>query len=113
MTKQIRFEPKKTTFIEGSSSAYGAKYHNAQDAGMRRIIVKDLARILAPLGAVIEGKSRAEVEALIEESDRIHQYYVELAREAIGRKPALDEPPKVIPSIDSKESDDNFGDLFQ
>jgi hypothetical protein len=89
MRKQVPFDPPKTTFHGNTPAAYGANYYNSQDETLRRALLKDLLRLVAPVGAAKEGASRAEIEALISESDRIHRYYMELAREAIDPSDAI------------------------
>lgn len=115
MPRQIPFDAKKTTFIEGSPAAYGALYFNSKDIDQKILLSAMVRSLLAPLGAAQSGLSASEVEALIESSNRIHAQYMEFARGAIVVTPKQDpivEDPVDDGGLGPMSEGEDLGDLF-
>jgi hypothetical protein len=84
MPNQIPFNPKKTSFVEGSSAGYAAAYFNSGDIPERALLVAMLRSLLTPYGAAQAGCDRQTVEQYIKDADRIHTQFMEYARGAIA-----------------------------
>jgi hypothetical protein len=117
MPNQIPFNPKKTSFVEGSSAGYGAAYFNSGDIPDRALLVAMLRSLLTPYGAAQAGCDRQTVEQYIKDADRIHTQFMEYARGAIANtstktQASATEMPAGEPDLGQMSEGEAFGDLF-
>lgn len=82
--RQIKFKID-TTFSDNISAGVAAKYLNSGEIFLRDGVEIAISCLFAPIGAAVEGETRAEVEARCEVSRMQFETYMKLALSRVGK----------------------------